>query len=90
MKGGGGVEIQELEGSCALKADNPHASQVMVALRFTSDDLMVWSCFSVPPCKCKSVCDFMSNKVVTRTTVTLSIEFTFNFTCAQVSSFHAP
>ena len=91
----GDLEIQELEGSCTLKADHSHASQVMVALRFTFDDLMAWSCFSVPspppppPRECKPVCDFTSNKIVTRTTVTLSIEFTFCFTSAQFSSFYA-
>ena len=82
MKGGGGVETQELEGSCTLKADHPHASQVMAALRFTSDDLMAWSCSPPHPCECKPVRDFW-------TTVTLSAEFTFYFTSAQVSSFYA-
>ena len=49
MKGGRGSGDRRPRGVLYLEGgpSDPHASQVMVALRYTSDDLMAWSCFSV-------------------------------------------
>ena len=51
MKGGRGSGDRRPRGVLYLEGgpSDPHASQVMVALRYTSDDLMAWSCFSVFP-----------------------------------------
>ena len=55
-RGVGGVEIEDLEGSCTLKAD--HLIPMPHKWWYTSDDLMAWSCFSVfTLCECKPVCD---------------------------------